>query len=94
MFVCHRRDNPSCVNPSHLWLGTHLENEQDKDKKNRRRGAAKGEANHRAVLTTDNVIDIRLRFKNSETMESIAKLYKVSPTTISKIVKNKTWKDI
>lgn len=94
MSVCHRCDNPSCVNPSHLWLGTHLENEQDKDKKNRRRGAAKGEANHRAVLTTDNVIDIRLRFKNSETMESIAKLYKVSPTTISKIVKNKTWKDI
>ncbi len=35
MCVLHRCDNPGCVNPEHLWLGTQLENVIDRDKKNR-----------------------------------------------------------
>ena len=56
MVVCHRCDNPPCVNPKHLFLGTSADNMRDRDSKHR---LAFGERHGNAKLTDDDVREIR-----------------------------------
>lgn len=54
--ICHKCDNPSCVNPRHLFIGTHLDNVKDRVLKNR---SAKGESNGRykhGKFTKENIL--------------------------------------
>lgn len=88
MCVCHTCDNPSCVEPSHLFLGTPLENNDDKVAKRRH---AYGERGGRAKLTEDQVISIRADYAKGERQVHLAKRYGVHQTQISLIVTRKEW---
>ena len=87
MFVCHTCDNPSCCNPSHLFLGTPKDNSDDKVNKGRQ---TKGEDIHSSKFTEDEIIEIRSRLQNEGTRK-LAKEFGVSRTTMKCIKKRKTW---
>lgn len=89
MVVCHSCDNPSCINPSHLWLGTQKDNMQDMHEKGRYKGCAQqGERHSMAKLSRDNVLKIR---QDERTQKEIARDYKVSRPLISLIKTGKLW---
>jgi hypothetical protein len=90
MDVCHRCDVSACVNPDHLFIGTHLENMQDCMQKGRFKflGSRPGEMNAAAVLTEADVLVIRASSKSGR---ALAHEYGVSATTITEIQTGKTW---
>lgn len=90
LYVCHKCDTPACVNPSHLFLGTHKDNAQDRQRKNRGR-KQDGERNSRAKLTADKVSEIRTMYQHGHGQKEIAVLFGVSQTCISQIVLRKHW---
>ncbi len=89
--VLHRCDNPACVRPSHLFLGTHSDNTRDAMKKNRLRC---GEKSPRAVLNNKKVRFIRNAFIKGKTQNELAKQFSVSQTAISKITRSIRWKHL
>jgi len=93
--ICHKCDNPKCVNPNHLFLGTHTDNMKDKVKKGRARGNHIGELNTSAKLTSEKVLEIRQKYStNNYTQQKLADIYKISNSQISKIISKKFWKHI
>lgn len=93
MCVLHRCDNPSCVNPAHLWLGTQLENVADMVRKGRAQRVS-GEQRPCARLTEADVHAIRTseRYKYSASM--LARHYGVGRTTIRHVIAGTTWKHL
>ncbi len=90
--VLHRCDVPNCVNPQHLFLGTHSDNMQDMFKKGRCN--RKGEHNSRAILNKKIVQKIRLFFNNKKyNQRQLAEKYGVCKSTISAIICNINWKE-
>lgn len=84
--VCHSCDQPSCVNPEHLFLGSHHDNMLDAKAKNR---MPAGERNGQAKLTIDQVREIRST--TGLTAESIARKFNVSRSLISLILRGDRW---
>lgn len=80
--VCHKCDNMLCVNPDHLYLGTHQENVQDCVRKGRS-GLAK--------LTPEQVLDIRQKRKSGISAKSLSEEYGVSDRQIRNIVAQGHW---
>ncbi len=87
--VCHRCDNPSCVNVEHLFLGTHQENMQDMVEKGRSPNNL-GEKNPNSILTVVEVAAIRA--DRVSKVKEIARKYNVSANLIYKIRQNKLWR--
>lgn len=95
MLVLHRCDNPPCVRPSHLFLGTPKDNTADMDRKGRRRvGSRPGELNHHAKLTESQVVEIRRRYEAGEQAQALAVEFGVSSPLISYIGKRKAWRHV
>lgn len=95
-FVLHACDVPECVNPAHLFVGTQLDNMRDMDAKNRRVNPSPrlGEANNRARLTADKVVEIREAFAAGQTQEEIGKRYGFKQSHISNVVLGQVWKHV
>jgi len=86
--VLHRCDNPPCINPEHLFLGTHAENMHDAINKGRMN------AQH-PHLTADQVVAIRRRAATQPfTYSALAQEYGVSKYAIFDVIKRRSWKHL
>lgn len=93
LLVCHHCDNRRCVNPEHLFLGTHKDNLDDMARKGRK-AVKRGEASHYAKLNSRQVSEIRALRSQGNTLAQIAKDFGVCFQTVSHIVNRKTWAHI
>jgi len=97
MVVCHSCDNPSCVNPKHLYLATQKENIADCMRKGRfllaKNGSDQvGTNNHRSVLNDGDVRAIREEYKSGNVSRSVlAAKYGVTKSNIQAIIERRSW---
>jgi hypothetical protein len=88
LHVCHKCDNPSCVNPNHLFLGTNLDNIKDRMAKGRSRAAWKGIARekHPSCKVSDaQVFEMVMLRKSGKSISMIAPMFGITKRHISKL---------
>ena len=88
--VLHKCDNPACVNPDHLFIGTHADNMADKKEKGRA-PSMPGEENPAAILTKEQAMEVKRRAKNGERQIDIAAEFGISQPTVSAIKLGRIW---
>lgn len=87
--VCHKCDTPACVNPAHLFLGTHMDNSLDCRSKKRYRGFTGKKLT--AKLTPDQVRAIR---EDCRPLSTIGRDYGVHHTTVLRVKSGRNWADV
>jgi hypothetical protein len=101
--VCHRCDNPSCINPRHLFAGSQKDNVRDSIKKGRfsfnhrqnlKRGGHYGATHPQAILSEKDILTIRAKYASGISQRALAREYGVARTTISSIVIRRSWRHI
>lgn len=90
MWVLHSCDNRGCVNPKHLFLGTHRDNMADMVAKGRGAGA-RGARNGNASLTEREVSAIRFLLGYGESQRRVAQKFGVSQSLVGKIARREVW---
>ena len=88
--VCHHCDNPSCVNPNHLFLGTNQDNTKDRVRKGR---SAFGVKHGRSMLNETKVRVIRAYYPSISAVQ-LAKIFGMARSSIGKVVRRETWTHI
>lgn len=89
LWVLHRCDNRRCVNPEHLFLGTHEENMRDMREKGR---ASSGEARYNAKLTESDVAEIRRLRAEGSRLRPLAERFGVTVQVVSSIALGRKWR--
>lgn len=92
LWVLHECDNPPCVNPDHLFLGTRQDNVDDMDSKGRR-ASLPGELNPKSKLTAKDVVAIR-ELSGTKSQRELAAKYGVTKTAIRLIQQGKNWSHV
>lgn len=90
--VCHKCDNPGCVNPEHLFLGTQTENMQDCLSKGRVKYIAhKGESNGRCKITREQAVEIK---HSKLPRKELVKKFGISRSMVGKIQQGLSWREL
>lgn len=90
--VCHKCDNRLCVNPQHLFVGTHADNSADRNAKGRQ---AKGEKVNTNILSEEQVLQV-IRWKpwKGTTLQDLANRFNVSRHALAHIRAGHNWKHL
>jgi len=89
--VCHKCDNRNCMNPDHLFLGTHQDNMDDKCRKQRQ---VRGHDVSHSKLVAPQVAEIRRRYAKGGVTQALGREFGVTQVTVGDIVRNETWSTI
>lgn len=91
--VCHKCDNPPCVNPDHLFLGTRQDNIKDREEKGRNNPVF-GESHFKAKITESQALSILEMRKNKIKIKEIASKFNISIHVVKDISARRNWKHI
>lgn len=90
MIICHTCDNPPCVNPDHLFLGTNKDNSRDMVAKNRA-ARLRGERANGVKLTTEDVLEIRRLRKAGVACEEVARQFSLTKAHVWRVAQGTSW---
>lgn len=92
--VLHKCDVPLCVNPDHLWIGTHMDNCKDKIKKGRM-ADTKGQKNGRAILSEDEVRRMRKMYLTGKYSQvELGKFFGIKKSMANRVITKVAWKHV